>query len=557
MKIEKVYWKNFNSYGNVVQSIDLTNDGELYLLAGPVGSGKTTIAEVITYAIYGTVEKKNKSDLPNRINKNLWCKVDLISKNKKVEIIRGIAPNLFEVYIDGVQYETSGNSNVQDYLDAEIFDIPYQVFKNIIVLSINDFKSFLTMSPADKRNIIDRLFGFTIINEMRESVKNDRKRIKEKLKTINDELNVITESIASIKFKLKEVLKDKVADNEKLIAEYTAQINELTQLKQKTVENINTIKNNLLNDVQTSLDSQKSSHTKLKYDITTIENKLKLYSNSKCPTCESDLHTDEHVHIKHQFEISLNEKKVTYQELNANIAQLQSKLEVINKKVAELNQLMIKTDVKLKQSQTELLAAQKNLGIKPDATHFQQLILEHNGKVDERTVQRIELQSEDNFLEVVESVLGDGGVKNMAMKTILPSLNVNISNMAQQIHLPYTIKFNDKFDCIIHSMGEEINPRSMSTGERKKSDFIIIIALLKLLKVRYPSLNLLFLDEIFSSIDASGVYEIIKILNDIVKENQINTWVINHSELPTELFDKRAEVYKDGAFSKLKIDLVS
>jgi DNA repair exonuclease SbcCD ATPase subunit len=129
--------------------------------------------------------------------------------------------------------------------------------------------------------------------------------------------------------------------------------------------------------------------------------------------------------------------------------------------------------------------------------------------------------------------------------------------MAKQIHLPYIIKFDDKFNCIINSLGEEIKPQSMSTGERKKADFIIIIALLKLLKIRYPSLNLLFLDEIFSSIDSSGIYEIIKILNEVSKENKLNTWVINHTELPMELFDKKVEAVREGGFSKLKIETIS
>ena len=97
----------------------------------------------------------------------------------------------------------------------------------------------------------------------------------------------------------------------------------------------------------------------------------------------------------------------------------------------------------------------------------------------------------------------------------------------------------------------------MSTGERKKAGFIIIIALLKMLKVRYPSFNLLFLDEIFSSIDSAGIYEIIKILRETSKESDLNTWVINHAELTLELFDRRVEATKEGGFSKLLIEEVS
>jgi energy-coupling factor transporter ATP-binding protein EcfA2 len=129
--------------------------------------------------------------------------------------------------------------------------------------------------------------------------------------------------------------------------------------------------------------------------------------------------------------------------------------------------------------------------------------------------------------------------------------------MLKQMHIPHRIRFDEKFDCIITSLGETINPNTMSTGERKKSDFVIIIAMIKLLKVRYPSINLLFLDEIFSSIDGGGIHEIIAILKDTVQETGLNTWVINHSELPVNLFDIKAEAFKEGGFSKLNLEAIT
>ena len=128
--------------------------------------------------------------------------------------------------------------------------------------------------------------------------------------------------------------------------------------------------------------------------------------------------------------------------------------------------------------------------------------------------------------------------------------------MVKQMHIPHRIQFDEKFDCKITSLGEEINPKTMSTGERKKSDFVIIIAMIKLLKVRYPSVNMLFLDEIFSSIDGAGIHEIIAILKDTVKETGLNTWVINHSELPVNLFDIKAEAVKEGGFSKIELESI-
>lgn len=556
MKIQSVEWKNFNSYGNVVQRIDFESDrGDLYLLMGGNGHGKSTISEVITFALYGRIERKNKADLPNRINKNLWCRIVIRSKNKTIEIVRGVSPGIFEVIIDGAPYDTSGNSNVQDYLELEIFDIPYQVFKNIIVLSINDFRSFLTMSAGDKRNIVDRLFGFTVINQMRDTIKNERKTIREQLKTLSDELNIIEESITSINDKIKNLEKDKKEDRIKLAKEYREKIVDLVESKKKIDENIKKLKEKEV-EIKTEIAKEQNSKSTLNFEIRSINEKLRLYENSQCPTCGSSLDGEHHHNVKDNLEIQKDIKEDQLETIQKSIETVQKSIDLVSGKLSELGESSIKTGLKVTQYKSEVEGLIKE-NAETDANYLSQLIQENEEKKKEKKGKQDSSSTEDNFLEVVESVLGDDGVKNLAMKTILPSLNQSITNMAKQIHLPYSIRFDDKFDCIVQSLGEDINPRSMSTGERKKADFIIIIALLKILKIRYPSLNILFLDEIFSSVDSAGIYEIIKILNEVSKENKINTWVINHTELPTELFDKRVEAIREGGFSKLIIENIA
>lgn len=556
MEIVSIHWRNFNSYGNTTQNILFEkNKSDLYLLLGSSGNGKTTIAEVITFALYGRIEKKNKGDLPNRINKNLWCKIIIRSKGKIVEISRGVSPGLFEVSIDNVVYDTAGNANIQDYLETEIFDIPYQVFKNIIVLSINDFKSFLTMSPGDKRNIIDRIFGFTIINQMKDSIRNERKELSSQIKTISDELGIIEDSIDSINRKIKNLEEAKKEDKDKLIQEYREKIIELTTNKEKLEEDLEKIKK-LEEKLSESFDEKKSSTSEIGYEIKSINERIKLYENSKCPTCGSSLDSDEHIAHKDNLITERVEKKETFDKLSIDLKDSQTKILTIKSKIKEMDSSIMKINLLVGQFNKEIQKTERELK-ELDSSYLNDLVSENIIKRDERKKSQSEKNSEDAFLDLVESVLGDDGVKNLAVKTILPTLNTSIASMSKQIHLPYSVKFNDKFDCVVTSLGEEINPRSMSTGERKKADFIIIIALLKMLKIRYPSLNILFLDEIFSSVDSAGVYEIIKILNEVSKENKLNTWVINHTELPMELFDKRVEAIKEGGFSKLIVEDVT
>ena len=104
-----------------------------------------------------------------------------------------------------------------------------------------------------------------------------------------------------------------------------------------------------------------------------------------------------------------------------------------------------------------------------------------------------DLSAEYAFMEIVERVLGEDGVKTLAVKTILPGLNTNIAAMAQTMHLQFHIRFDEKFNCIINHLGEDINPMTLSTGERKKADFIIIIAIIKILKLKISTIKSLIL----------------------------------------------------------------
>jgi DNA repair exonuclease SbcCD ATPase subunit len=189
-------------------------------------------------------------------------------------------------------------------------------------------------------------------------------------------------------------------------------------------------------------------------------------------------------------------------------------------------------------------------------THLKNLIKDFEEKEAEKSANKDTLSGDYNFMEIVENILGEDGVKNLAVKTILPGLNTNIAAMAQTMHLQFHIRFDEKFNCIINHLGEDINPMTLSTGERKKADFIIIIAIIKILKLRFPQLNMLFLDELLSSVDHDGVYNILKILNQVIKENKINTFVINHTVLPHEIFDKKIQIYRENGFSKFSIERI-
>ena len=470
----------------------------------------------------------------------------------EVEIERGLAPNTFTVRLNGTEFDKAGKKSVQDYLEEEIFGIPYHVFKNIIILSVNDFKSFLTMSNQDKKQIIDKMFGFSILNDMQMSIKTERRNIKMDIDSYESELNQIIDSIASVKGKLNALLEESHEKNNSKIDELKSSLVKLNE----SVKTLDLEKNDLEARIKTnteSYESTRSDASSLKHEIEYLKKKLELYESGKCPTCETQLDSQWHLDQKDHFCNKIEEDTKKIKEFKKSLEDIKSSIDDLKSNKRNIEERATDIRYSMKTFKSELL---KIKGTPDDSQfeHLKNLITDFEEKESIKSKTKGDLSAEYAFMEIVERVLGEDGVKNLAVKTILPGLNTNIAAMAQTMHLQFHIRFDEKFNCIINHLGEDINPMTLSTGERKKADFIIIIAIIKILKLRFPQLNLLFLDELLSSVDHDGVYNILKILNQVIKENKINTFVINHSVLPHEIFDKKLQIYRENGFSKFTIE---
>jgi DNA repair exonuclease SbcCD ATPase subunit len=495
------------------------------------------------------------ADLPNRINKELWVKVNLLCGTNEVSIERGLAPNKFEVKLNGVEFDKAGKRSVQEYLEEEIFGIPYHVFKNIIILSVNDFKSFLTMTNNDKKQIIDRMFGFSILNDMQRQIKEQRKSLKVELDVYDRELKQLTENITSVNMKLNEMLAESNKKDKAKIQELKNTLKKYGDNKDKLVDAQTKISNSIkdLNLVNQSATQDKSD---LEYELKELKKKLSLYESNSCPTCTAPLTSDFHEDRKKELEALISDLPNKIADANKDVLDIKDKIFLMNQKNDQVREKVASINTNILNLKKELITIKDSIDSEGNFPHMKELIKGFESQESEKTTSQSKVNSDYYFLENIEEILGEDGVKNLAIQTILPGLNTNIAAMAQTMHLPFHIRFNDKFDCIINHLGEDINPLTLSTGERKKADFIVIIAIIKILKLRFPQLNLLFLDELLSSVDADGVHNILKILSQVIKESKINTFVINHSVLPHELFDKKIQIYRENGFSKFEIEAI-
>jgi len=114
MKIEKIEWRNFGSYGNKISSIQFNDRNSLILVGGANGNGKSLISDVIIYTLYGKLDGKKLKDIPNRKNKSAWSKITFTANGNIYEVERGLEPSIFELYTNGTPYDKAGKVPVQD-----------------------------------------------------------------------------------------------------------------------------------------------------------------------------------------------------------------------------------------------------------------------------------------------------------------------------------------------------------------------------------------------------------------------------------------------------------
>jgi DNA repair exonuclease SbcCD ATPase subunit len=554
MKLTKIEWRNFASYGNKIQSLSFDENTGLYLVVGENGAGKSTISDVITFGLYGKLDGKKLKDIPNRINGNAWVKITFIANGEEYMVERGLDPSLFNLYVNGDLYDKAGSRSVQDYLTDDIIQIPNYVFNNTISLSINDFKSFLKMSPADKKSIIDKIFGFYVINEMRDLLKEESKGIRENIIRINGEIEALTKTISktqgemeSLSQKIKETSKDEI----KLLEEKIGKFSSLASLHREKMEEFNR------NESEVNEQTKKLYRiiTSTNESIRTVEKKIKLYENDKCPTCESDLSGSFHQSVKDELNRQLDGFKNDLEENQKNYEDSVNQERELKKEKAAITEKGNKIAVNLNSAKEDLKKI-KNAPSSQGLESLKKIAEETRDSVQEFTQDKSKEEKKSEWIKKIEDILGDKGVKQLALKTILPSLNGNISELMNSLHLPYTVTFDEDFNASVVHMGEEISTSTLSTGEMKKVDFAVLLSVIKLMKIRFSSINLLFLDEIFSSVDPDGVYTILNTLRKICDDLGLNVFVINHAPMPTEIFDYKMEIQKRNNFSDLLIEKV-
>lgn len=559
MVIKELGIRGFKSYGNNEQKIVLNDKkGELILLSGNNGAGKSSLLDSFDFTLFGKVRGKKKkwstlSTLVNRINGELLNRIKFTSNGVDVEVKRGISPNKLELWENGVLNERAGKSNIDEKIGNYV-GMDIETFKSFISMSINDFKNFISLTTEEKKLLLDKLFNLEVINILNTILKDINKGNKSRMATLDTEINTLEESIESIKRSIRKAIeKEKLnvqQEIDELMEAMSLKKEEYVTLKEK-VEKIK-VKDNQLKE---ELDVEKSQLINIKNDIRNVDKEINLYDSGKCPTCSTDFNTEHFLSLR----TTLVDKRKGYSslldEVNDNIKSIrekQTKLNSISEKTTssfnDLNYLL-----RNYKSKIEELNRKKKAETGKDSVNvieFEETIKELEERKTTSHEKTTVCKEKELYYKELNRILSEDGVKKAIIGGIIKPINHFINENLKKMRLSFEVKLDETFTADIKSLGSTIEHDSLSTGETKLVNICILVAYLKLIRTK-KNINVLFLDEVFSSIDVNNIDSILLLLRSFANEYKINIFVVHHAILSQEMFDRIVHIEK-SIFSEIK-----
>ena len=557
MKIEKIEFKNLYSYGEQLQEINYDDTGKLILLKGISGSGKSAILSLPCLLLYGKVGKFPKTAIANRINKNGYIKGTVKQGQHTYIIERKFSPNSITVYKDGENIENYGSKDAQAFIDNEIIDIPQSTYSNIISISLKSFKSFLKMSPADRKQIIDMIFEMEIINNVYENIKKDMRDLGASINADNTTIFSLSQTIQNANIELQKIY-DKIQSNNDTteLENNKSLINEYNTKLQVLVDGYNQVALKQQNELQRLNDIKNKQNLNI-IEINQIQQKLDLFSNEKCPTCGASFKSEQYDNIKQQLHQLYSEKQDLNNQLNQQMTEITTQYNNTNEYLQKINTGVqkIKNDIYSLNTKNAVIEQKLNSNIEYQSVLN---IIEKTTEQLNIVKENIEQKNQEMLdLSTLLSIYSIDGVKQKVINNYIPLLNNEISLNLAQLNIPYILEFDTKFDPHLKDLGTELDPATLSDGEMARIDITVLCSLFKLLKRRYPSINTFTLDEVISTLDNSNSAAMLEFLRVFAIENKLNCFVVSHTDLYIETFNEIINVEKRNGFSTFEITKLS
>ncbi len=578
--------KNFMSVGNQTQAIDFQQKlltlvlGENLDMGGDDagsrnGTGKTTIVNALSYALYGeALTKIRRDNLVNKTNgKGMLVTITFEKEGKKYRVERGRKPNVMKYFIDDEEQELSdvsqGDSRkTQEDLNKMIGMTP-RMFKHLVALNTYT-QPFLSLHHSEQQDIIEQLLGIQLLSEKADILKTKIKRSKEDIAMETARLDglkisnqKVEETINSLQSKSSAWTTQNKVDKEKL----EDSIKEIESLDiDKELELHQTLEQwNKLNDEMLQLNKDRSNLEATIVQADKTAKKLdkdleKLNEKATCYACGQDL-------PKEKIEEMQRKLEEEYGEANSYVMDLQETLDQTEEKIKNLGDMAqkpttyyetVKEAYEHRQYVDTLKTALKNKQDEsnPYLDQIDELQKQAIQEVNYDTVNTMQkLKEHEEFLYKLLTNK-DSFIRKKIIDQNLTFLNNRLTHYLDQLGLPHLVTFKNDLSVEITQLGQDLDFDNLSRGERNRLILGMSFAFRDVWENLYQNINLLFLDELIDSgMDTAGVESALAILKKMSRERAKNIFLISHKDELIGRVNNVLRVVKENGFTQYANDV--
>jgi DNA repair exonuclease SbcCD ATPase subunit len=587
ISIKNITVKNFLSVGNQTQAVDFDKQALTLVLGSNLdlggddtgsrnGTGKTTIVNALSYALYGqALTNIKKENLINKTNsKAMLVTVEFEKNNTKYRIERGRKPNILKLFVNDNQLKTEdseddsqGDSRETQKAIEQMLEMSHTMFKHLVALNTYT-EPFLSMKAAEQREIIEQLLGITLLSEKAELLKLQIKESKEfitaeqyKIEGIKGANENVQKSIDSLGIKSSVWETKKETDIENLgrammrleNVDIEAEIAAHTQLKAWKEHDIK-IRN--LNKQKATLESAlgQAERTVKKY-----EKELESLANKTCHACEQELHDHKHEEMTAVANTHLSEARTYFNKVSQYIKRIRD--EIGDGDMPRMPATFYDTEAEALGHKNNLNGLEKSLTTRADEPNPYEEQIEELKKT---AIQEInwnivnsltKLKDHQEFLHKLLTNK-DSFIRKKIIDQNLSYLNKRLSYYIDKLGLPHLVVFQNDLTVEITQLGQDLDFDNLSRGERNRLILSMSFAFRDVWEGLYQSINLLFIDELVDAgMDSAGVESALAVLKKMARERNKNIYLISHKDELIGRVNNVLRVIKENGFTSYSNDV--
>ena len=563
-------WKNFLSTGNSWTSINF-QDAKTTLVVGHNGAGKSTMLDALAFALFGKAHRNiSKPQLVNTINnKNCLVEVEFTVAGSDYKVVRGIKPNVFEIWKNGIMINQSSHSKeYQKILEQNIIKLNHKSFHQIVVLGSSSFIPFMQLAAGARRDVIEDLLDINVFSKMNTILKEKNALLKDEIKGTDYDLELTKEKLdlqAKYIKEVEELSNEQIESKEFEIKEAEASITDLQSANAEASAVIEDRSQGLQEELNKNHNKKQSLlqyKAEFNQKIKTLVTETKFYEeHDTCPTCSQDIGDDLRSEKLSTAKTKAAEFKKALDDVAEQSSVVESAIERLNNTADEIRE---KTSL-ISSNNREIVRLQGHI---QNLTNAISKIRGNDGDVAKSRLDLDKLKQEKDALfekklylneslsynSVMLEMLKDTGIKTKIIKQYLPVINKLVNQYLQVLDFFVSFHLDEAFSETIRSRHRDsFSYDSFSEGEKQRIDLALLFTWRMIAKMKNSvATNLLILDETFdSSLDYEGVDNLMKIIYTLGDDT--NVYVISHKgDILDGKFESKIEFHKEKNFSKIK-----